>query len=253
MDLQGAAGELGVHYQTAYGWVRDGTLPAQKRGGSYEVDPDAVAALRSERERPRTATGRPVRVRDWDPKVDRLYDRLAAGDELGARAVLERLDDVDSVTVCDNLIAPAMRRVGDAWAAGYLSVAEEHRAAAICERLLARRAGNRPGRPRGVAVVATPPREEHGLPAVMAAAALRDDHWRVNHLGVGVPPDDLVALAKAVEADLAVLPVTLPYAAAAGERLAARLRREGIPTLVGRPRATLDELIERARTVAPHQ
>ena len=250
MDLRQAAAELDVHYQTAYGWVRDGTLPARMLGGTYEIEPEAVAALRAERSTPRTRAPS-VHVRDWDAQAERLSRLLLAGDELGARARLDRLDSIDTVTVCDCMISPALRRVGDAWAVGKISVAEEHRAAAICERLLARRTSYRPGRPRGVAVVATPPREGHGLPAVMAAAVLRDDHWRVNHLGVGVPPDDLVALADAVRADLAVLPVTMPEAAPAAERLAARLRGAAVPTLVGRPGATLEELVESARTVTP--
>jgi excisionase family DNA binding protein len=249
VDLRQAAQELGVHYQTAYGWVRDGTLSARKLTRSYEVDRGAVDALLADRARPRRRG--PTRVRDWGAQVESLVSLLRAGDELGARAQLQRLDGVDSVTVGDCLIGPALHRIGLAWEAGELSVAEEHRAAAICERLLARRVAAQPGRPRGVAVVATPPREGHGLPALMAAAALRADHWRVNHLGVGVPPDDLVLLAAAVRADVAVLPVTMPDAAPAAERLAARLRKERIPTLVGRPGATLDELVESARAVTP--
>jgi excisionase family DNA binding protein len=35
VDLQTAAARLGVHYQTAYRWVRDGSLPAMKRGTTY--------------------------------------------------------------------------------------------------------------------------------------------------------------------------------------------------------------------------
>ena len=32
MELREAADALGVHYQTAYSWVRQGSLPARKRG-----------------------------------------------------------------------------------------------------------------------------------------------------------------------------------------------------------------------------
>jgi len=39
MDLREAAGTLGVHYQTAYGWVRQGVLPARKVGRGYELGP----------------------------------------------------------------------------------------------------------------------------------------------------------------------------------------------------------------------
>ena len=45
MELQTAADALGVHYQTAYRWVRSGRLPARLIGGKYVVtrhDVDAV-------------------------------------------------------------------------------------------------------------------------------------------------------------------------------------------------------------------
>ena len=42
MNLKQAAVELGVHYQTAYKWVRSGELPAVRIGTRYEVSPDAV-------------------------------------------------------------------------------------------------------------------------------------------------------------------------------------------------------------------
>ena len=45
MQLRQAADALGVHYQTAYLWVRQGSLPARKRGRGYEVDDADVRAL----------------------------------------------------------------------------------------------------------------------------------------------------------------------------------------------------------------
>ena len=71
------------------------------------------------------------------------------------------------------------------WARGEVSIAVEHRAAAICERLIAVRAHQPQGRPRGIAVVSPPPGERHGLPSLMAAACLRDDRWLVHHLAQG--------------------------------------------------------------------
>ena len=37
MDLREAADALGVHYQTACAWVRQGILPARKVGRGYAV------------------------------------------------------------------------------------------------------------------------------------------------------------------------------------------------------------------------
>src|SRR4051794_22381842 len=192
MDLQTAARRLGVHYQTAYRWVRDGSLKAVKVGSSYEVSDEEVARYHAERLRPRQPPST-TRVRDWSAQVDRMFRAVTDGDELTARAVVDRLAEggVDCLVLCDKLFTPVMRQVGDAWATGRISVAEEHRASEIAERLLARCAAHPRGRPRGVAVVATAPGEEHGFPAAMAAVALRGDRWQVHHLGTEVPLDDL--------------------------------------------------------------
>ena len=37
IELRDAAAELGVHYQTAYRWVRSGQLPATMVAGKYAV------------------------------------------------------------------------------------------------------------------------------------------------------------------------------------------------------------------------
>ena len=49
MELRDAAESLGVHYQTAYGWVRKGTLPARKTPRGYEVSEGDVRALANRR------------------------------------------------------------------------------------------------------------------------------------------------------------------------------------------------------------
>ena len=53
----------------------------------------------------------------------------------------------------------------------------------------------------------TPPAERHGLPALMAAACLREDHWLVHHLAVDLPVAEVIGLALEVGADLVVLSI----------------------------------------------
>lgn len=50
MQLREAADALGVHYPAADGWVRDGALPARKRGRGYEISEADVALLAQRRE-----------------------------------------------------------------------------------------------------------------------------------------------------------------------------------------------------------
>ena len=249
MQLRDAAETLGVHYQTVYGWVRQGTLPARKTPHGYEVSEDDVRDLLARR-----AAGaepsREIQVRDWAAQAERLHAALAAGDEAQARHDFGRLaGGVPLTELCDQVIAPALRRIGADWAAGELSIAVEHRATAICERLIAARLHQPPGRPRGVAVTATPPGERHGLPALMAAACLREDHWQVHHLAADLPAAEVVSLAGYTEAGLVVLSSATADAArlAASEAREIRGRLPGVRVLTGRPGDTLSQLRALAR------
>ena len=228
MDLREAAEALGVHYQTAYAWARDGTLPARKAGRSYEVSDAGVQALAARRRQgyePRWA----IRVRDWAAQAQALYTAITGGEETRARHQVGRLvSGVRIVDLCEEVIAPALRRVGDEWAAGRVSIAQEHRASAICERLLASQIRQPAGRPRGTAVVATPPGERHGLPALMAAACLREDRWLVHHLASDLPAAEVARLVDQVSASL----VVLSSATAEGAR---RVQEETRFLAVGRP------------------
>ena len=244
LTLRDAAVQLGVHYQTAYRWVRQGLLPAVKVGGSYEVTEDAVLALLRDRATPTPPPAHRV-VRHWGPFSDRLHAALVSGDESGARDLLGDLvgSGLSLVEICDRVMSPALTRVGEAWAEGAISVAEEHRASSICERALGRWTPAPPGRPRGTAVVCAAPSEEHGLPAQMATAALRENHWRVHHLGVGVPVADTRRLVASEKASLVVISATWLPAAPEAEAMAEMLRSDGCRVLVGRPGLTVAYLV----------
>src|SRR6201990_1106051 len=90
MQLRDAAEMLGVHYQTAYAWVRQGVLPARKTGRGYEVSEGDVSALAARRASG-TAPRAQIRVRDWMAQADRLHAAIMSGDETTARHVFDRL------------------------------------------------------------------------------------------------------------------------------------------------------------------
>jgi MerR family transcriptional regulator, light-induced transcriptional regulator len=252
VDLQTAADRLGVHYQTAYRWVRDGSLPAVKRGSIYDIDDDELERFQRRRSAPAKPPTR-AHVRSWPHQVERLYALLIAGDELGARQIVDRLREgaIEPLDLCEELFGPALRQLGLAWEEGRLSVAEEHRASAICERLLARLAVHPRGRPRGVCVVGTPSHEEHSLPASMAAVVLRADRWQVHHLGTQVPTPDLIDLVRALQANLVVLSLTNTEALATSELVSEQIRDNTDATvLVGAPGSTLRDLVAEARRVS---
>ena len=97
-------------------------------------------------------------------------------------------------------------------------------------------------------MVTTPPGERHGLPALMAAVCLREDHWLVHHLADDLPVAEVTWLAGQVGAGLVVLSSATTSAArrargAAGEITAAL---PGVTVLTGRPGDSLHDLRARA-------
>ena len=89
ISLQQASEHLGVHYQTAYRWVREGLLPAQKVGTAYVVAETDLRALETSRARP-PGTGHHPGA-GLGRNAERLHAALLAGDERAALAVVSRL------------------------------------------------------------------------------------------------------------------------------------------------------------------
>jgi excisionase family DNA binding protein len=251
LDLASAAERLGVHYQTAYQWVRNGLLPASRVRGRYQIAEGALEDFARRRDEPR-----PVRVRSeprWDRAAARLEEHLLGGQEAEARShVLELRDRGVPVTaLIARLFVPALRAIGAGWEAGDVSIATEHRTTAMVDRLIGELFPSPRGRRRGRAVVAALGGDHHSLPTMMAAAALSEDHWHVEHLGSDVPADEVVRFAEEVAADLVVLTVTNPALQEAAAATSRRLEAADVPTLVGGPGRSLDELRAEARAQSP--
>ena len=159
-------------------------------------------------------------------------------DAVELQAVLEQAAVTLGVPVfIDEVVAPALVRVGHGWAEGSVSVAQEHMATAVFRRVL--------GwlfqvyEVRGTAprlVVATPPTQVHEFGALMVAISAAADGWAVTYLGPDLPVADLVSAVEQTGARaVAVSAVYVPE----GTDLLAALREmraglpERVPLLVG--------------------
>lgn len=208
MDLEAAAAVLGVHYQTAYRWVRLGLLPAVKVGSGYSLNPEEVAAVLEERRQRPPTSG--CGTRDWAMLTAELSRYLLAGDDGSARGLVDRLQaaHVAPIVLFERLIVPSIRmleadRVSGAMVQGEFAVAAE-----MCERMVVSLAAPPRGRPRGLALVAGLEGDRQRLPALLTTAVLRADRWRVHNLGSQVPARDLVEFIAETLPDLVVLSVT---------------------------------------------
>ncbi len=247
LDLRSAAAELGVHYQTAYGWVRNGRLPAELVRGRYVVMAGDLRAAQRGRATP--ASPRRPSTQRLARSSTRMQQALLVGDEPTAQRIALGLlsEGTSAVELIQHVLVPPLLSIGQLWRDGVLTIPVEHRAAAIVERVLGQLTPNPRGRRRGRALVAAISGDAHSLPTSMAAAALREDHWHVEHLGAGMPPGDLVRFCAERSVDLAVITSTNPETADVASDTAAALRAAGTPTIVGGPGRTLDELVELAR------
>jgi MerR family transcriptional regulator, light-induced transcriptional regulator len=185
MTLQEAAEHLGVHYMTVYRYVRLGRLPATRHGSEWRVRLADVDKLRVPPGRSRRGPHR------GDAHRTGLEQRMVAGDASGAWRLVEgRLSGgSDPPGVLTELLVPVLRSIGDRWAAGELSVGDEHRATAVAQRVIGRlglQFGRR-GRTRGTVVLAAPSGDLHALPVTIVADLLRWRSFDVVDLGANTP------------------------------------------------------------------
>ena len=236
LTLTQVAERLGVHYMTVYRYVRTGRLMAQREGTQWAVLDSELSRLDVERH-PRARTPRDGVVVDT---VERLSERLLDGDESGAWMIAqESLAGGSAPThLYDGLFAPAMRMIGERWARGEVSVADEHLASVVMTRLVGRSGPlfRSHGTRNGTIVVGAPAGEMHGLATSFCADLLRARRFDVVDLGADVPHDAFVQCVRGTNRLVAVaISVTTPQSRPSACDLVAALRRGDIhvPLYVG--------------------
>ena len=204
ITLEEAAELLRVHYMTVYKYVRTGRIRAERRKGRWVIDSSDLEAFHDSSEAPqaRSASGPGAGpAQRWAGRAKRLMARMIAGDGPGSWSIIE--SSLVSGSPSDmylQLLAPALRQVGDGWSRGDVSIADEHRATAVALGLAGRlsplfvRRG-----PLGQATVllAGAEGDTHVVPLLMVADALRAEGWSIVNLGADVPRAELLATAQA--------------------------------------------------------
>ena len=236
LSLQEAADLLGVHYMTAYRYVRTGRLPARQIGGTWHVRRSSLEAIA-----PPVAAGRAKRASaaSLAHYERRLEGYLVKGDQAEAWRLAQQA--LTSACTPEDLylevLGPALRRVGDDWAAGTVSVAEEHRASALMSRLVGRLGPLlvRRGPTRGSVVIGAPEGDFHALASALVGDVLRGRGFSVIDLGANTPA---VSFCEAMtESDRLVatgIVVSAPIADAAIEATIGAMKvASDVPLLLG--------------------
>ncbi|MFF8830899.1 B12-binding domain-containing protein [Streptomyces sp. NPDC015131] len=191
-----------------------------------------------------------VRERDEYAAGQAVFSALAAG--------------ASAEDVLLEVIAPVQRRVGGEWAAGRFTVAQEHAATAIHDRIIAAMAhraetlgasgasgasasavpsaagsapvaaaGVEPVAAAGSVTVACVDGEWHSLPARLLAEVLRHRGHRVDFLGAKVPTPHLIAHLHQTAPDAVALSSSIPVRLPGAHAAITAVQAIGIPVLVG--------------------
>jgi methanogenic corrinoid protein MtbC1 len=140
-----------------------------------------------------------------------LYDAVAAGRTADVDLLLDQAFALVRLEpALREVVEPLLARIGEAWASGELSVAQEHLLSTAVRARLERLLADSRGGVRGVAVLACVAGERHELGLLMLAAVLRADGWRVAYLGPDTPVLDALRLAEDLEAQALCLSAALP-------------------------------------------
>lgn len=212
-----AARLLGVSEASVKRWADGGLLPSAKTaGGHRRFRPEDVAAFRRAKlghaaaraqgfaaprgRRAEEETAFPPVAGGGDAATSAsMFDALVAADSEAAAALVVRtyLGGRSVASIADSAICPAMRRVGDLWHAGRLSIAEEHVATrAALSALAALRAAADEAEFTGLTAICCSVEEDfHDLPVHVASTVLESRGWETVVLGASTP---FYALAEAV-------------------------------------------------------
>jgi MerR family transcriptional regulator, light-induced transcriptional regulator len=233
LTLQEAADALGVHYMTAYRYVRLGLLQASKTGGTWKVARVDLEEFTS----PATPAGGTGPRRRRAPWAARLEQRLLAGDPRGAWGVVEAAlaAGAEHDEIYLDVLSPALVSIGDRWERGEIDIADEHRASGIAMRIVGRLGPRfvRRGRTRGVVIVGAPAGEHHNLPVALVADLVRQGGWEVSDLGADTPTASFAHAALSTDGLVAVgISVTTPEALPSASEALAALREVTTPQVV---------------------
>ncbi len=137
-----------------------------------------------------------------------------------------------------DVVAAVQEKIGVEWAADRITVAQEHAATSINERVIAALAhGPAAGRPvppyRGRVTVTCVDGEWHAFPARLVAEVLRLRGWQVDYLGAQTPTPHLVAHQHHTNSDAVLLSGSIPTHLPAAHAAITACQAVGVPVLAG--------------------
>jgi methanogenic corrinoid protein MtbC1 len=186
---------------------------------SNNMWPEAIAAA------PKTVVG----TSDTPPShyATQLYRALIKHDENRAGDLLREIHAIfDLMTVCMEVLVPALREIGESWYRGEIRVTTEHFASAYLRgKLLSLLQAYPSRRSAPLVLIGCAPMEQHELGSLMMAVLLRSEGLRVEYLGPDIPIEDLADYASYEQPAMIILSASSEYSAREMRKLQEMLKK----------------------------
>lgn len=216
---------IGVSESSVKRWVDQGALSAVRTTGGHRRIPrdEAMRWLRDQRlqiVRPdRLGLAESVtqitRASPLNVAAERFHEDLVEGRGAAARGVLVGLFLAGHSVgvIADEVIRPAMSRIGTLWQHGTEGIFIEHRATDLCVRAIEELRGllsdnDEPGAP--VVVTSAPSGDPYLVAPMLAALALTEVGWRAHNLGPNTPTSVLALAGRQLGARMLLVSVGTP-------------------------------------------
>jgi len=237
MNIQAVARRTGIPSATLRKWEqRYGVLKPERTAGSHrrytERDALRVEWLKARLEEG-YRIGEAARLLGGysdAPKLDAegLVEELVAGAvSPDPPRVVSAVDQAFALFPAEQavteVVAPALRRIGDLWEQGKATVAQEHQLTEVLRGKMRGLLNGALGGPRGRIVLCCAPSERHEAGLLAVAVLLHADGWQVVYLGADTPLGEAASFAEEIDAPILGVSATMPEAAEAAEPLLAEL------------------------------
>ena len=247
---------IGVSESSLKRWVDDGMISASRTAGGHRRIRvgEAIRFIRQTRapvlhpellglsdvEAGRHGGAPAATAASETDHAERLFALLRDGQAAPARGLVlsHYLQGSTLADIADDVIRPAMSRLGKLWRHDETGIIVEHRATDVCIQAVQRlRAMLEPVVDGPVAVGGAPAGDPYILPSLLAATVLEVEGYKAMNLGPDTPAEELLRAAEHFGAQLVWLSVSFaenaPALRAAIGDVAERLSALGVKVIVG--------------------
>ncbi len=225
---------IGVSESSIKRWVDQGRVRVTRTQGGHRRIPldESIRLIREHDVNPANLAALGIddlaacAAKSPDP-ADALYEALRSNQAARAKGIMlsAYLQGMSLEQLFDDLIAPAMHRIGRLWEHGQEGIAIEHHATDVCiqavNQLRTYLPPVDPGAP--VAIGGAPEDDPYILPSIMAATICASHQFDVINLGPATPLNLLVDAARCHKAKVVWVSISM---CRQGSRLGEELRRD---------------------------